>query len=81
MFSVDICKSGCAYSARIWKNPVIIVKNIIIESKYLAFINSNIDWVHLDCFAWEQNGKAGRPKGGADTGMRAIAEFIKDRYA
>ncbi len=38
------------------------------------------DWIHLDCFAWEQNGKAGRPKGGADTGMRAIADFIRDRY-
>ena len=29
----------------------------------------------------EQNGKPGRPKGGADTGMRAIASFIRDRYA
>jgi len=44
------------------------------------FIDSSIDWVHLDCFAWEQHGKAGRPKGGADTGMRAIFEFIKSRY-
>ncbi len=44
------------------------------------FINSNIDWIHLDCFAWEQHGKAGRPKGGADTGMRALFEFIKSRY-
>ena len=39
------------------------------------------DWVHLDCFAWEQNGKTGRPKGGSDTGMRAMFEYIKERYA
>ncbi len=44
------------------------------------FIDSAVDWIHLDCFAWEQHGKAGRPKGGADTGMRAIFEFIKTRY-
>ncbi len=44
------------------------------------FIDPSIDWIHLDCFAWEQNGKAGRPKGGADTGMRAIFNFIKARY-
>lgn len=44
------------------------------------FIDSSVDWVHLDCYAWEQHGKAGRPKGGADTGMRAIFEFIKSRY-
>ncbi len=45
------------------------------------FITPKTDWIHLDCFAWEKNGKAGRPKGGADTGMRAIAQFIKDKYS
>ena len=45
------------------------------------FIEGNPDWVHLDCYAWEQNGKAGRPKGGADTGMRAMFHYIKARYA
>ncbi len=44
------------------------------------FIDPTIDWIHLDCFAWEQHGKAGRPKGGADTGMRALFEFINSRY-
>ncbi|CAG0907459.1 unnamed protein product, partial [Cyprideis torosa] len=44
------------------------------------FIEPHIDWIHLDCYAWEQNGKPGRPKGGADTGMRAIAGFIRDKY-
>lgn len=44
------------------------------------FIDSTINWVHLDCYAWEQNGKAGRPQGGADTGLRAMFDFIRKRY-
>ena len=44
------------------------------------FIDKTIDWIHLDCYAWEQNGKAGRPQGGADTGMRAVFNLIKNRY-
>ena len=41
------------------------------------FIEPGTNWIHLDCFAWELSGKAGRPKGGADTGMRAIVNFIR----
>ena len=44
------------------------------------FIVNNTDWVHMDIYSWEQNGKAGRPRGGADTGMRAIFKYIKDRF-
>ena len=45
-----------------------------------AFVGDDIDWVHLDCYAWEQTGKAGRPQGGADTGMRAIFKMLQTRY-
>ncbi len=45
------------------------------------FIDNDIEWLHMDVYAWEQNGKAGRPKGGADTGMRAIFAFLEKRYA
>lgn len=38
------------------------------------------DWVHLDCNAWELSGRAGRPIGGADTGMRAIFAYIENTY-
>ncbi len=44
------------------------------------FIDNDIEWIHMDVFAWEQSGKTGRPKGGADTGMRAIFAFIEERY-
>jgi leucyl aminopeptidase len=46
-----------------------------------AFVKDSIDWVHMDVFAWEQNGRPGRPRGGADTGMRAIFAYLEDRYA
>jgi leucyl aminopeptidase len=45
------------------------------------FVDPAIDWIHMDCYAWEQSGKAGRPAGGADTGMRAILQLIERRYA
>ncbi len=45
------------------------------------FIEDDIEWIHMDCFAWEQSGKAGRPQGGADTGMRAIFTYLEDRYS
>ncbi|MEM8833788.1 MAG: leucyl aminopeptidase family protein [Pseudomonadota bacterium] len=45
-----------------------------------AFTDQKTDWIHFDCYAWEQNGKPGRPKGGADTGMRAMFDFIKRKY-
>jgi len=44
------------------------------------FVGSGIDWIHLDHYAWEATGKAGRPRGGADTGLRAILAFLQERY-
>lgn len=45
------------------------------------FITDQTDWIHLDCYAWELKGKPGRPKGGAETGLFAIADYIKTRYS
>ena len=44
------------------------------------FITPQTEWVHLDMYAWEQYGRPGRPKGGADTGLRAVFAFIEKRY-
>lgn len=44
------------------------------------FIEDDIEWIHLDCFAWEERGHVGRPHGGADTGMRAIFAYLENRY-
>ena len=45
------------------------------------FIDPSIEWVHMDVYAWEQSGKPGRPKGGADTGLRAVFSLIEERYS
>ncbi|MBI1300370.1 MAG: leucyl aminopeptidase family protein [Alphaproteobacteria bacterium] len=44
------------------------------------FMDKSVEWVHLDVYAWEQNGKPSRPKGGADTGMRAMYAFLEERF-
>lgn len=44
------------------------------------FVDPDIDWLHLDLYAWAQTGKPGRPQGGADTGMRAVFKLLESRY-
>jgi leucyl aminopeptidase len=44
------------------------------------FITPETEWVHIDMYAWEQFGRPGRPKGGADTGLRALFALIENRY-
>lgn len=45
-----------------------------------SFVGNGIDWIHLDHYAWEMTGKPGRPKGGADTGLRAVLALIERTY-
>lgn len=45
-----------------------------------AFIDEKVDWAHLDIFSWEPSGKPGRPRGGADTGMRATLALIEKKF-
>ena len=45
------------------------------------FVEKDVEWFHMDVFAWEQSGRPGRSKGGCDTGLRAMYAFIEDRYA
>jgi len=55
--------------------------DLIYSALFLeSFVGEGLDWVHLDCFAWEQTGRPGRPKGGADTGLRAMFDVIQKRY-
>ncbi len=44
------------------------------------FVEKDIEWIHMDCFAWEDRGTVGRPYGGADTGMRAIFSYLEKRF-
>lgn len=45
------------------------------------FVGDGIDWIHLDHYAWEASGKPGRPRGGADTGLRAILALVEKKYS
>lgn len=66
----DICNDGRAGKAGAIHGALFIHE----------FADKTIDWVHFDCYAWEQSGKAGRPQGGADTGLRAAFAWIEQTY-
>lgn len=55
--------------------------DLIYSSLFLqSFLLHDTDWIHLDIFAWSNANKPGRPKGGADTGMRAVFAFLEKKY-
>ena len=45
------------------------------------FLPGDMPWAHLDTFAWRENAKPGRPKGGEALGLRAVFAAIQGRYA
>ena len=44
------------------------------------FLESNINWIHLDLMGWNLQGRPGFPKGGEAMGFRAILQTIQDFY-
>lgn len=44
------------------------------------FVSHSTPWVHIDTYAWNQGDRPGRPKGGEALGMRAVFEWLKQRY-
>lgn len=44
------------------------------------FAGTDNDWVHVDCYAWTNADKPGRPFGGADTGFRAVYKLIEKKF-
>jgi leucyl aminopeptidase len=54
----------------------------IIGALYLAeFVSTSTRWAHLDIMAANPAAKPGRPEGGEATGMRALYNYIRQRYA
>lgn len=45
------------------------------------FLTGNPDWMHFDTYAWEHTGRPGRPRGGADNGLRAAFALLESKYA
>ena len=44
------------------------------------FIKPENDWVHIDTFGWNQTARPGRPLGGEALGLRAVFQYLKNRY-
>ncbi len=45
------------------------------------FVASEIDWFHLDIYAWNLKDRPGRPAGGEVQGLRAMWAWLKQQYA
>ena len=45
------------------------------------FIPVTTKWVHFDLMAWNIRSRAGQPKGGEAMGLRAVIEFLEQRYS
>jgi leucyl aminopeptidase len=44
------------------------------------FVPDELPWAHLDTYAWRDNAKPGRPKGGDALGLRAVFAALERRY-
>ncbi len=45
------------------------------------FVPEGMSWAHLDTYAWRDQAKPGRPKGGDALGLRAVFAMLADRYS
>ncbi|GJL84615.1 MAG: leucyl aminopeptidase [Micavibrio sp.] len=62
-------------------NSAGIPGDLIYSALFLeSFLVGKPNWMHMDVFAWESSGRPGRPKGGCDTGMRAVFALLEKRY-
>ena len=44
------------------------------------FVPEQLEWAHLDTYAWRDAASPGRPKGGEALGLRAVFKLLKRRY-
>ncbi|HET6553488.1 MAG TPA: leucyl aminopeptidase family protein [Dyella sp.] len=53
----------------------------ITAALYLErFVPEAMPWLHLDTYAWNDNDRPGRPRGGEALGLRAFFAFLQQRY-
>ena len=45
------------------------------------FVPAEIDWLHLDLFAWNNENRPGRPVGGEAQTLRTLLSYLETRYA
>ena len=44
------------------------------------FVKRTSTWAHLDTFAWNDESKPGRPRGGEAVGLRALLALVEERF-
>ncbi len=45
-----------------------------------AFVPPEVPWAHFDIMAWNLSSRPGRPEGGEAMGLRAVFEYLGERY-
>ena len=45
------------------------------------FVKATPAWAHLDLFAWNDEAKPGRPRGGEATALRALLGLVEERFS
>ena len=74
----ELLKSDIADFANSSSSPM---AGCITAAMFLKrFVPDGIAWAHLDTYAWRDNSKPGRPKGGEALGLRAIFRLLQHRY-
>ena len=75
----EMLKSDIADMANASSSPM---AGCITAALFLKrFVPEGMGWAHLDTYAWRDQAKPGRPKGGDALGLRAIHAFLERRYS
>ncbi|GGI74795.1 leucyl aminopeptidase family protein [Shewanella gelidii] len=74
----DLIKSNVADLSNCGQGPF---GGAITAALYLqAFVDENISWTHFDVMAWNNRKLPGRPVGGEAFGIRAVFDYLANRY-
>jgi leucyl aminopeptidase len=74
----EMLKSDIADVANAANSPM---AGCIVAAMFLKrFVPEDVNWAHLDTYAWRDAAKPGRPKGGEALGLRAMFALLKKRY-
>ena len=75
----DMLKSDVADFANASNKPM---AGSITAALFLKkFVPDEVEWAHLDTYAWRDTAEPGRPKGGEALGLRAVFAALSKRYA
>jgi leucyl aminopeptidase len=75
----DMLKSDIADFANASNRPM---AGSITAALFLKkFVPDEVEWAHLDTYAWRDTAEPGRPKGGEALGLRAVFAALSNRYA